>query len=89
MKCGVEDFELLSVYSCFDVVMGYVYVKILLFCFRICMEIANGTKLLSYVISNFVMKDIFVEQFFALINPAYDLSPVHTMPNLIGLGQIY
>ena len=89
MKCGVEDFELLSVYSCFDVVMVYVYVKILSFCFRICMKIANGTKLLSYVISNFVMKDIFVEQFFALINPAYDLSPVHTIPNLIGLGQIY
>ena len=53
------------------------------------MKIANGTKLLSYVISNFVMKDIFVEQFFALINPAYDSSPVHTMPDLIGLGQIY
>ena len=35
------------------------------------------------------MKDIFVEQFFALINPAYDSSPVHTMADLIGLGQIY
>ena len=53
------------------------------------MKVANGTKLLSYVISDFVMKDIFVEQFFALINPAYDLSPVHIMPDLIGLGQIY
>ena len=53
------------------------------------MKVANGTRLLSYVISNFVMKDIFVEQFFALINPAYDSSPVHTMADLIGLGQIY
>ena len=35
------------------------------------------------------MKDIFVEQFFALINPAYQSSPVHTMPDLIDLGQIY
>ena len=25
------------------------------------------------------MKDIFVEQFFVLINPVWDLSPVHTM----------
>ena len=89
MKCGVEDFELLSVYSCFYVVMFYVYVKILSFSSRICMNVANGTRLLSYVISNFVMKDIFVEQFYALINPAYDLSPVHTMADLIGLGQIY
>ena len=25
------------------------------------------------------MKDIFVEQFFVLINPVWNLSPVHTM----------
>ena len=34
------------------------------------MNIDNGARFLSYVISNFVMKDIFVEQFFVLINPA-------------------
>ena len=34
------------------------------------------------------MKDIFVEQFFVLINPAYDLSPAHTMTDLADLGQI-
>ena len=34
------------------------------------------------------MKDIFVEQFSILINPAKDLSPVHTKPDLADLGQI-
>ena len=34
------------------------------------MNIDNGARLLSYVTSNFVMKGIFVEQFFVLINPA-------------------
>ena len=33
------------------------------------------------------MKDIFVEQFFVLNNPASDLSPVHTMTDLADLGQ--
>ena len=36
------------------------------------------------------MKDIFVEQFFVLINPVWDLSPVvHTMTDLTDFGQIY
>ena len=34
------------------------------------------------------MKDIFVEQFFVLTNPAEDLSPVHTMTDLADLDQI-
>ena len=36
------------------------------------------------------MKDIFVEQFFVLINPVWDLSPVHTMTDsdLADFGQI-
>ena len=38
--------------------------------------------------SHFVMKDIFVKQFFVLINPGYNLSPVHIMTDLLGLGQI-
>ena len=33
------------------------------------------------------MIDIFVEQFSVLINPASDLSPVHTMTDLADLGQ--
>ena len=65
MKCGVEDFALLSLYSCF-----YVVIKILLFSFRISMNIDDGARLLSYVISNFIMKEIFAEQFFVLIDPA-------------------
>ena len=32
------------------------------------------------------MKDIFVEQFFVLINPVWDSSPVHTMTDF---GQIH
>ena len=32
------------------------------------------------------MKDIFVEQFFVLINPVWDSSPVHTMTEF---GQIH
>ena len=35
------------------------------------------------------MKDIFVEQFFVLINPVWDLSPVHTMTDLEDFGQIH
>ena len=34
------------------------------------------------------MKDIFVEQFFVLINPAKDLSSVHATTDLADLGQI-
>ena len=36
------------------------------------------------------MKDIFVEQFFVLINPVWYLSPVHTMTDsdLADFGQI-
>ena len=34
------------------------------------MNVDNSAKLLSYVMSNFVMKYVFVEQFFVLINPA-------------------
>ena len=52
------------------------------------MDVEKWIRLLSYVISNFVMKDIFMEQFFVLINPAEDLSPVHTMTDLANLGQI-
>ena len=52
------------------------------------MNINNYARLLSYVISNFVMKDIIVEQSFVLINPAYDLSPVHTMTDLADFDQI-
>ena len=37
-------------------------------------------------ISNFVMKDIFVEQLFVLINPVWDSSHVHTMTDF---GQIH
>ena len=33
------------------------------------------------------MKDIFAVQFF-LINPVWDLSPVHTMTDLADFGQI-
>ena len=33
------------------------------------------------------MTDIFVRQFFALINTAYSLSPVHTMTDLVDSGQ--
>ena len=40
-------------------------------------------------IPNFVLKDIFVEQFFVLINPVSYLSPVHTMTGLADFGQIY
>ena len=40
-------------------------------------------------IPNFVLKDIVVEQFFVLINPVSDLSPVHTMTGLADFGQIY
>ena len=65
MKCGVEDFVLLFVYSCF-----YVVIKITLFSFRIYMNVDNETRLLSYIISNFVMEVISVEQFFVLLNPA-------------------
>ena len=39
-------------------------------------------------ISNFVIKDIFAEQFFVLINPVWDLSPIHTMTDLEDFGQI-
>ena len=62
VKCGAENFVLISVYSCFYVVIkiifssGYAQTSII-------------EQDLSYVISNFVMKDIFVEQFFVLINP--------------------
>ena len=65
MKCGVEDFALLSLYSSF-----YVVIKILLFSFRISRNVDDGARLLSYVISNFIMKEIFAEQFFVLIDPA-------------------
>ena len=65
MKCGAEDFVLLFVYSCF-----YVVIKIILFSFRIYMNVDNETRLLSYIISNFVMEVISVEQFFVLLNPA-------------------
>ena len=34
------------------------------------------------------MKDILVEQFFILINPAEDLSSAHIMTDLLDLGQI-
>ena len=34
------------------------------------MNIDDGARLLSYVISNFIMKEIFAEQFFVLIDPA-------------------
>ena len=82
MKCGVED-VLISVYSCF-----YVVIKSLVFFFRICMNIGIRTIILSYVLSNSVMRYIFVKQFFVLINPAYDLSSVHDMIDLLDLGQI-
>ena len=37
------------------------------------------------------MKDIFVEQFFVLINPVWDLSPLHAMTDsdLADFGQIF
>ena len=35
------------------------------------------------------MKDTFAEQFFVLINPVWDLSPVHTMTDLEDFGQIH
>ena len=37
------------------------------------------------------MKDIFVDKFFVLINPVWDLSPVHTMDDsgLADFGQIH
>ena len=37
------------------------------------------------------MKDIFVEQFFVLINPVWDLSPAHTMvdTDLADFDQIH
>ena len=35
------------------------------------------------------MKDIFVERFFVLINPDWDLSSVHTMTDLTDFGQIH
>ena len=53
MKYGVEDFLLLSVYFYF-----YVVTKIILFSFIISMNVNNGTRLLLYVTSNFIMKDI-------------------------------
>ena len=34
------------------------------------MNVDNGARLLSYVISNFIMKEIFAEQFFVLTDPA-------------------
>ena len=34
------------------------------------MNVDDSARLLRYLISNFVMKDIFEEQFFVLINPA-------------------
>ena len=34
------------------------------------MNIDNETRLLSHIISNFVMEVISVEQFFVLLNPA-------------------
>ena len=37
-------------------------------------------------ITNFVMKDIFLEQFFLLINPVWDSSLVYTMTDF---GQIH
>ena len=42
-------------------------------------------------ISNFVMKNNFVEQFFVLINPVWNLSPIHTMAdsNLADFCQIH
>ena len=55
---------LTSVYSCF-----YAVIKIILFSFKICMNVDNWARLLSCAISNFVVKDIFVEQPFILINP--------------------
>ena len=64
-KYGVENFVLIFVYSCF-----YVIIKIILFSFRICINVNNWARFLSDVICNFVMKDMFVEQFFVLINPA-------------------
>ena len=59
VECGAKNLVLIPVYSCF-----YAVIKIILFSFRICMNVNNWARLLSYVISNFVMKDIFVEQFF-------------------------
>ena len=52
------------------------------------MNIGIRTIILSYVISNSVMRYIFVKQFFVLINPTYDLSSVHDMIDLLDLGQI-
>ena len=42
------------------------------------------TRLLSYVRSNFVMKDIYIEQFLVLIDLAQDLSHVHVMIGRVG-----
>ena len=66
VKCGVEDFVLLSVYYRF-----YDVIKIIRFSFRICIHVVvdNLTKLVSNAIPNFSTKYIFVEQFFVLINP--------------------
>ena len=58
VKCGMEDFVLPSVHSCF-----YVFIY---------MKPGNQTRLLLYIRSNFAMKDIFLKQFSILINPAYN-----------------
>ena len=52
------------------------------------MNVDNRARFLSYVISNFVMRHIFVEPFFVLNNPDQDLTPVHTMTDLADLAQI-
>ena len=62
MKCGVENFVLISVYSCF-----YVVIKIIFF-FQDMHEQWELSK--TFIISNFAMKYIFVEQLFVLINLA-------------------
>ena len=51
------------------------------------MNLNNWARLLSYVN---IFKDIFVEQFFVLINPVWDLSPVDTITDsdLADFGQI-
>ena len=43
---------------------------------------------ISYVKFNLAMKDIFVEELFVLINPAWDLSPVHVVIDLEDLDKI-
>ena len=55
MRCGVEDFLCIPVF----------FIAIKLFCFvlhRIYVNIDNGTRLISYVESDFVTKDIYMGQ---------------------------